>query len=292
MGSSRDSLLAPEGQDHDDGGFITHLTHSPGNIPSLRRHPVNTGSTSPRQTHRNSASPRAGHRNSASPRQQHKQFPSGQRDSMDRQQGGSLSRGQTPGGGQTIGSAMPAMPVSSSGNAPWPSGVTTSRGSAVDHPLPPPPTTQQSAYTTAPVPRPQEGQNNQQNPLSQNPNNPQNPLSYTDFTKGLLSVTKNPPLPISPGGDNLRLSQLNGAGFIPSSFYLDNMKQERKLQEKQQNGPHGNSVMHQRQPRRRHGRGGLGYESDTGYKSDQGGYRRRRPQYNPDGYVSLNVFIT
>ncbi len=226
-----------------------------------------SGSTSPRQTHRNSASPRADHRNSTSPRQPHKQLPGGQRDSLERQ-AGSLSRGQTP-GGQGLASSLPAP---GGAGAPWTSGATSSRGPAVDHPLPPPPTTHQGAYTTASVPRPQEGQSN-----------PQNPLSYTEFTKGLLSVTKNPPLPTSPGGDNLRLSQLSGSGFIPSSFYLDNMKQERKQQEKHQNGNHGNQGMHQRQPRRRHGRGGLGYESDTGYKSDQGGYRRRRPQYNPDG---------
>ena len=90
-------------------------------------------------------------------------------------------------------------------------------------------------------------------------------LSYTEFTRGLLSVTKNPPLPVTAGEDmNLRLSE---SGFIPSSFYLDrhNVKDQQK------------------QPKVGRSRG---YESDTGYKSDTQVYQRKKHHYNLDGYAS------
>ncbi len=92
-----------------------------------------------------------------------------------------------------------------------------------------------------------------------------NSLSYTEFTRGLLSVTKNPPLPVSTG-DNMNL-RLSGSGYIPSSFYLDhhNAKQQGAVPKGRRNG---------------------GYESDAGYKSDTHIYRRRKPQYNADGYAS------
>ena len=90
-------------------------------------------------------------------------------------------------------------------------------------------------------------------------------LSYTEFTKGLLSVTKNPPLPVS-AGENLNL-RLSGSGFIPSSYYLNHHDAK-----DQRHKPHKS-------------RGGRGYESDTGYKSDSQVYRRKK-HYNPDGYVS------
>ena len=93
-----------------------------------------------------------------------------------------------------------------------------------------------------------------------------NTLSYTEFTRGLLSVTKNPPLPVSTGENmNLRLSE---SGFVPSSFYLN----------------HHDAKDQRHRPASR-GRSGRGYESDTGYKSDTQVYRRKK-HYNPDGYAS------
>ena len=138
------------------------------------------------------------------------------------------------------------MPVSNSGNVPR---VTFNQGATTN--LSPP---YQGAYNNNTSPN-QGGQGDKS----------MHTLSYMEFTRGLLSVTKNPPLPVMTGDNmNLRLSE---SGFIPSSFYLN----------------HHDSRDQRQKPSR--ARSGRGYESDTGYKSDTQVYRRKK-HYNADGYAS------